>query len=39
VGQEFNSADAGTGLLRKAVAKMKHPLGKPRLRIGNKTYG
>jgi hypothetical protein len=34
VGQEFNDADKGTGILSKASKKMR----KPFVRIGSKTY-
>jgi hypothetical protein len=39
VGQEFNDADKGADILRRAADKMKHPFRKQRLRIGNKSYG
>jgi hypothetical protein len=38
VGEDFNEADRGAGILKKAVDKMRHPF-RGRLRIGNKIYG
>ena len=35
VGQEFNAADAGTGILKKK----KKPFGAFKVRIGSKSYG